>query len=219
MNQPTELQKLMQHIDQLIEQAPDEATRLDLQRLRARLDSPEMVDLAREMAGHRPADPDNLVLEFHDPLLPSTATALGCVVAAIICLAAIIDGFKNANPWIPGSDITLWVIAIFAGACSAMFTALSFFRTFSVRFDTHGMSSRVIGKRWQRLHVGNMPWKDIRSLRERLEDKVLEVRAAGGRIFELPMRLANYPILRQHLENMVRLYGDRSDTAGVSSPA
>jgi hypothetical protein len=209
MNEPTELQKLMQHMDQLIEQAPDDATRQDLQRLRARLGSPEMVDLAQEMSRHRPSDPKELVLEFHDPLLPATATALGCVIATIVCLAAIIDGFKNANPWIPGSDITLWVVAIFAGACSAMFTALSFFRTFSVRFDTQGMSSRVTGRRWQSLQVGSMPWKDIRSLRERLEDRVLEIRAAGGKIFEVPMRLVNYPILRQHLDNMVRLYGDR----------
>lgn len=209
MNQPTELQKLMQHMDQLIEQAPDEATRQDLQRLRARLGSPELVDLAQEMSRHRPSDPKDLVLEFHDPLLPATATALGCVIATIVCLAAIIDGFKTANPWIPGSDITLWVIAIFAGACSAMFTALSFLRTFSVRFDTVGMVSRSAGRRWKQLHVGAMPWKDIRSLRERLEDRVLEIRAAGGKIFEVPMRLVNYPILRQHLDNMVRLYGDR----------
>jgi hypothetical protein len=209
MNEPTELQKLMQHMDQLIEKAPDEATRQDLQRLRARLDSPELVDLAQEMSGHRPSDPRELVLEFHDPLLPATATALGCVIATIVCLAAIIDGFKTANPWIPGSDITLWVVAIFAGACSAMFTALSFLRTFSVRFDTVGMVSRSAGRRWKRLHVGAMPWKDIRSLRERLEDRVLEIRAAGGKIFEVPMRLVNYPILRQHLDNMVRLYGDR----------
>lgn len=213
MNQPpTELQKLMQHLDQLIAQAPDEATRLDLQRLRSRLDSPEMVNLEREMAGHAPTDPSKLVLEFHDPLLPATATAAGCVIAAIVCLSAIIDGFKNANPWVPGADITLWVVAIFAGACSAMFTALSFLRTFSVRFDTQGMVSRSTGKRWRELQVGAMPWKDIRSLRERLEDRVLEIRAAGGKIFEVPMRLANYQILRQHLENMVRLYGDRLAT-------
>jgi len=209
MNQPTELRKLMQHIDQLIAQAPDEASRLDLQRLRARLDSPEMADLAQEMSKHRPSDPKELVLEFHAPLLPATATALGCVIATIVCLAAVIDGFQNANPWIPGADISLWVIAIFAGACSAMFTALSFLRTFSVRFDTEGMISRSVGTRWKRLSVGTMPWKDIRSLQERPDDQVLEIRAAGGKIFEVPMRLVNYPILRQHLDNMVRLYGDR----------
>jgi hypothetical protein len=28
-------------------------------------------------------------------------------------------------------------------------------------------------------------------------------------VFDIPMRVVNYPILRQHLENMVRLYGDR----------
>jgi hypothetical protein len=210
MNQPpNELQKLTQHVDQLIEQAPDEATRLELQRLRARLDSPEMANLAREMAGHRPADPANLVLEFHDPLLPGVVTAFGCVVAAATCLFAVVDGFKSPTVNIAGNLVNLWVVAVFAGACSAMFTALSFMRTFSVRVDTEGMASRSSGKRWSRLQVGAMPWKDIRSMQERLEDRVLEIRAAGGKVFEVPMRLVNYPILRQHLENMVRLYGDR----------
>jgi hypothetical protein len=54
-----------------------------------------------------------------------------------------------------------------------------------------------------------MLWKDIRSLHERPEDRVLEVRAAGGDIFEIPTRVGNYSVLLQHLENMVRLYGDR----------
>ena len=91
-----------------------------------------------------------------------------------------------------------------------MFTALSFTRTFSVRVDTAGMASRISGARWRRLHVGAMPWKDIRSLRERPADRVLEVRAASGEVFEIPMRVVNYPILREHLDNMVRLYGESS---------
>ena len=41
-------------------------------------------------------------------------------------------------------------------------------------------------------------------------DRVLEVRAAGGEVFEIPMRVVNYPILREHLDNMVRLYGESS---------
>jgi len=56
--------------------------------------------------------------------------------------------------------------------------------------------------------VGAMPWKSIRSLQERA-DGVLEVHAAGGEVFDIPMRVANYPILRQHLDNMVLLYGGR----------
>ena len=71
------------------------------------------------------------------------------------------------------------------------------------------MASRTSGARWRRLRVGAMPWKDIRSLHDRKQDRVLEVRAAGGEVFEIPMRLVNFAILRQHLENMVRLYGDR----------
>ena len=38
---------------------------------------------------------------------------------------------------------------------------------------------------------------------------MLEVRAASGEVFEIPMRVANYPILRKHLDNMVLLYGER----------
>jgi hypothetical protein len=210
MNQPTsELQKLLQQLDQQIAQASDESTRQELQRLRARLDSPEMLNMARELAGSRPSDPASLVLEFHDPLLPNAVTAVACVMAAATCLFAIVEGFKNAHASMAGNEINLWLVAVFAGACTAMFTALSFMRTFSVRVDTEGMASRSIGARWKRLRVGAMPWKDIRSLHERRQDRVLEVRAAGGETFEIPMRLVNFAILREHLENMVRLYGDR----------
>jgi hypothetical protein len=78
-----------------------------------------------------------------------------------------------------------------------------------VRFDIAGMASRISGRRWKGLRVGAMLWKDIRSLHERPEDRVLEVRAAGGDVFEIPTRVGNYSVLLQHLENMVRLYGDR----------
>jgi hypothetical protein len=211
MNQPTgELQKLLQHIDQLIAQAPDEASRADLQRMRARLDTPEMLDMARDLAGRRPAKPEDLVLEFHDPLLPTVLTAAGCVIATAVCLFAVIDGFKSNTAFVAGAAVNLWVVAAFAGAFSVMFSALSFMRTFSIRFDTLGMASRVSGSRWRQLRVGAMLWKDIRSLRERPEERVLEVRATDGAVFEIPMRVGNYPILRQHLDNMVRLYGDRT---------
>jgi hypothetical protein len=209
MNQPAgELQKLLQHIDELIAQAPDEASRAELQRMRARLDTPEMLDMARDLAGSKPARPDELVLEFHDPLLPMVLTAGACVVATAVCLFAVIDGFKSQTAFFAGTEVNLWIVAAFAGAFSVLFSALSFMRTFSVRVDTLGMASRVSGSRWRQLRVGAMLWKDIRSLRER-QDRILEVRAADGAVFEIPMRVANYPILRQHLENMVRLYGDR----------
>ena len=54
-----------------------------------------------------------------------------------------------------------------------------------------------------------MSWKSIRSLHERAADRVLEVRAASGEVFEIPMRVVNYGILREHLDNMVMLYGER----------
>ncbi|HET9864982.1 MAG TPA: hypothetical protein VFP37_16175 [Steroidobacteraceae bacterium] len=211
MNQPpSELQKLLQHIDELIAQAPDEPARAELQRLRARVNTQEMRDMARELAGSRRARPEDLVLEFHDPLLPNVLTATGCVIAAAVCLFALMEGFRGSTAVIAGSHVNLWLAAAFAGACTAMFSALSFMRTFSVRVDTLGMASRASGRRWRRLRVGVMLWKDIRSMHERAADRVLEVRAADDAVYEIPMRVVNYAILRQHLENMVRLYGDRA---------
>jgi hypothetical protein len=209
MNQPPgELQKLLQHIDELIEQASDESSRAELERLKARLNTPEMLDMARDLAGSRRAKPEELVLEFHDPLLPTVLTAACCVIATAVCLFAVVDGFKSNTAFVAGTAVNLWLVAAFAGAISVAFSALSFVRTFSVRVDTLGMASRTSGARWRGLRVGAMVWKDIRSLRER-DDRVLEVRAADGHLFEIPMRVVNYPILKQHLENMVRLYGDR----------
>lgn len=209
MNQPPgELQKLLQHIDQLIAQAADENSRAELTRLKARLNTPEMLDMARDLAGSRRAKPEELVLEFHDPLLPTVLTAAGCVIATAVCLFAVVDGFKSNTAFVGGTEVNLWLVAAFAGAISVAFSALSFARTFSVRVDTLGMASRTSGARWKTLRVGAMVWKDIRSLRER-EDRILEVRAADAHVFEIPMRVVNYAILRQHLENMVRLYGDR----------
>ena len=205
---PGELQKLMQHIDQLIEQAADETSRAELERLKARLNTPEMLDMARDLAGRPPAKPEELVLEFHDPLLPPMLTATGCVIATAICLFAVVDGFKSSTAFVGDTPVNLWLVAALAGAFSVLFSALSFMRTFSVRVDTLGMASRTSGNRWRKLRVGAMVWKDIRSMRER-EDRVLEVRAAEAHMFEIPMRVVNYQILRQHLENMVRLYGDR----------
>jgi hypothetical protein len=209
MNQPPgELQKLLQHIDQLIEQAADDTTRAELERLKARLDTPEMLDMARELAGRQRAKPEELVLEFHDPRLPPVLTAAGCVISAAVCLFAVVGGFRSGTAYVGETAVSLWLVAALAGALSVMFSALSFTRTFSVRVDTLGMASRTAGNRWRQLRVGAMVWKDIRALRER-DDRILEVRAADAHLFEIPMRVVNYGILKQHLENMVRLYGDR----------
>src|SRR5688500_4785269 len=118
MNQPTsELQRLLQQLDQQIAQASDEPTRLELQRLRSRLESPEMLNMARELAGSRPSDPASLVLEFHVPLLPNVVTATACVIAAATCLFAIVEGFKHATASMVGNEVNLWLVAVFAGAC------------------------------------------------------------------------------------------------------
>jgi hypothetical protein len=203
---PAGHQKTLQDIERMIAQAPDDASRRDLERLRDSLNSPRMQEMAREVMS-KPRTPGTLMLDFHDPLLPSVVTATGGVIAAALCLYAAMLGMERPAISVGGSMINLWIVAAFAGAVSASFTALSFSRTFTVRFDTEGMLSRSSGPRWQRLYTGAMSWKDIRSLNERAKDRVLEVHAASGEVFEIPMRVVNYRALRDHLDNMVMLYG------------
>ena len=206
---PSEHQKLLEELDRRMAEATDVTARAELAALRERLTSPEVANMARELERSRPRDRDNLALEFHDPLLPAMLTTTACVIASAVCVFAVFGAFESARASLAGLEVNLWVTAAFSGAFSAAFTAVSFMRCFSVRFDTVGMVSRISGARWKHLRTGAMPWPNIRSMKERSDDRVLEVRAAGGAVYEIPMRVANYPILQQHLENMVRLYGDR----------
>lgn len=206
---PAGHQKLLQDIERLLAEAPDDANRRDLERLRESLNSPQMLDMARDLASGKARQASALVLDFHDPLLPSVVTAAGGVIAAAFCLYAVMLGLEKPAIAVGGTVLNLWIVAAFAGALSAFFTALSFTRTFSVRIDTEGMLSRTSGSRWKRLYTGSMSWKSIRSLHEREQDRVLEVRAASGEVFEIPMRVVNYRALRDHLDNMVMLYGER----------
>jgi hypothetical protein len=205
---PTEHQKVLNDLDRLMSEATDEASRAEIQRLRNSLNSPQMIEMARAAEKFKERRSGNPVLEFHDPILPWYVTAAGCVIAATVCLYAVVLGFQADVVFLGTRAMSPWLIATGAGAISLAFTALSVMRPFSVRFDTEGMISRVSGARWRRLHVGAMPWKSIRSLRER-SDRVLEVRSASGEVFEIPMRVANYPIMRNHLDNMILLYGER----------
>lgn len=206
---PAEHQKVLQDLDRLMSEATDEASREEIRRLRDSLNTPQMIEMARAAEKRKERRSGNPVLEFHDLVLPWYVTATGCVITAAICLYAVVLGLEIPALVIGGKAVSPWLIAVGAGAVSLAFTALSVMRPFSVRFDTEGMASRASGARWRRLHVGAMPWKSIRSLRER-PDRVLEVRSASGEVFEIPMRVANYPILRGHLDNMILLYGERT---------
>ena len=204
---PAEHQKVLKDLDRLLSEATDEASRAEIQRLRDSLNTPAMIEMVRAVDARESRRDKNPVLEFHDPLLPSYLTAAGSVVAGAICLYAVVLGFDVPFVVVGGKALNPWIVATLGGAVSVAFTALSLTRSFSVRFDVDGMVSRVSGSRWRRLYIGAMPWKSIRSLRERPQDRVLEVHAFSGEVFEIPMRVVNYPILRHHLDNMVMLYG------------
>jgi hypothetical protein len=210
---PTEREKLLEDINRLLAEAPDEASRRDLERLRESLNSPEMIDMARALETTPKRKASELVLHFHVPALPMWMTAAVSVLASATCMYAAMLAWSHPVVIYEGRTINLWLVAAFFGAISLLFTALSFRRSFLVRVDAEGMATRHGSRRFAHLQVGHMRWKDIRSLHERKQDRVLEVRAAGGVVFEIPLRLVNYKILRHHLDNMVMLYGDRVPSA------
>lgn len=208
-NTPNEREKLLADIDKLLAEAPDDASRRDLERLRESMNSPQMRDMAQAIAKSPPRKESDLVLMFHMPALPMPLTASVCVLASAFCLYAAMLAWTNPTIVIGSRVMNLWLIAAFFGALTVLFTSLSFKRSFFVRIDTEGMVTRSAGKRWQHLRVGALRWKDIRSLNERA-DRVLEIRAADGSILEVPRKLVNYRVLKHHLDNMVMLYGDRA---------
>lgn len=206
---PDEHEKLLEDIDKLLAEAPDDATRKDLERLRESMNSPQMVAMARQLGNAPKRAPSELVLMFHVPALPVLLTATVCVFASAFCLYAAMLAFENPAIRLGGRNMNLWLIASFFGAVTVLFTALSFKRSFSVRIDTEGMVTGFTGRRWQHLRVGALRWKEVRSLHERKQDRVLEIRAADGSVLEVPQQLVNYKVLKHHLDNMVMLYGDR----------
>jgi hypothetical protein len=212
-NPPNEREKLLEEISRLLSEAPDDASRRDLERLRDSLNSPQMLDMARELRNRRPKrEASELMLNFHVPALPMPLTATACVITGAMCLYAASTAWSHPLLLIGGRIVNLWLVAVFMGALSVLFTALSFRRSFLVHIDTQGMASRTKGKRWRHLRVGAMRWKDIRSLQERPKDRVLEVHGAGGEVLDIPTKVVNYRVLRDHLDNMVLLYGDRPAT-------
>jgi hypothetical protein len=209
MQKPTEREKLLADIERLLAQAPDEAGRRDLERLRESLNSPEMIDMARAIETAPRRAPSDLVLHFHAPLYPIPLTAAGCVLASAICLYAAVLAWSNPLILIAGRVLNLWLIAAFFGALSVVFTAMSFKRSYFVRIDTEGLVARSHGRRWAHLRAGDVRWKDIRSLQE--HDGVLEIHAAGSEVVQVPRRLVNYKVLKHHLDTMVMLYGERAE--------
>ena len=53
-----------------------------------------MQDMARELAATRPSPGEQLVLEFHDPLLPMVVTAGASVIAAATCVFAVVAAWR-----------------------------------------------------------------------------------------------------------------------------
>src|SRR5689334_8832432 len=88
-------EKLLADIEKQLAEAPDEATRQELERLRESMNSPRMLDMARDLEKSTPRQASELVLHFHAPQYPTPLTASGCVIATVICLYAAMLAFSN----------------------------------------------------------------------------------------------------------------------------
>jgi hypothetical protein len=176
---PPDHQKVLQELDRMLDEAPDEASREEIRRLRNSLTAPEMIEMARAARKNAAQRSSNPVLEFHDPLLPSLVTATGGVIATAVCLYAVALGFQAPTVVIGQLPLNPWIVAVFAGAFSVAFTALSVTRAFSIASTPRACFA------YQRQPLAKDPCRCDAverhpALRER-PDRVLEVRPPAAR--------------------------------------
>jgi hypothetical protein len=72
-----------------------------------------------------------------------------------------------------------------------------------VTCNAQQISCQAFGSRWASLRVGTMRTMSLRSLRERTDDRVLELHG-DGEMLELPMRVWRYEILHRLLSKFAR---------------
>ena len=88
-------QKVLQDLDRMLAEAPDEASRDEIRRLRDSLNAPQMLDMARAAREQRFAAHQHIrCSNFTTRCCPSLVTATGGVIAAAICLYAVVLGFE-----------------------------------------------------------------------------------------------------------------------------
>ncbi len=149
--------------------------------------------MARELESSPPRGPRSLVLQFHDAAATAGVTAAGCVSRQRDLPVRRHVGLEpSADRRSAARHVNLWIVAAFAGALTALFTALSFTRSFSVRFDTEGMMSRISGTRWQHLRVARCAGRNIRSLQERDRIACSKCARPAAKCSRLPMKVVNY---------------------------
>jgi hypothetical protein len=144
------------------------------------------------------------VLRFYDPWIPAWMTLLLFSAAVVVALGAI--GFAGNTPS-PTARIQAYVLCAVAciGACG--FAWLGRMAHFDVITNAESISCRASGDRWSSLRTGSMPLRNVRSIHERPDGQVLEVRGAAGELLQIPTRVKEYKRLHKLLTKMVRVHG------------
>jgi hypothetical protein len=147
-------------------------------------------------------------LRFYHPWISSWITLPLFAVGMTVTLFAMV-----AVGTMPALRIeaTALGVATFIGAFGVYWLAT--LAHFDVTVDLDQISSRTAGNRWSSLRTGSMPLRNIRSIYERMDGQILEVRGAAGEALEIPTAVKSYKSLRKLLLTMVDLYGEGARSA------
>jgi hypothetical protein len=142
-------------------------------------------------------------LRFHDAWITSWITLPVFAVGMTAVLFAMIIAARMP-------ELRIKALAIGSIATIAAFGVywLGELAHFDVTIDIDQISSRTSGDRWSVLQTGSMSLQNIRSIHERVDKGILEIRGAASEILEIPMRVRYYKKLYSLLSKMVHLYGE-----------
>jgi hypothetical protein len=183
--------------------APDEATRRHAAHMRGELMAPDVVAMAKELADQKKptrwwnAPP---VMRYHVYIVP----VWGPICACIVCVFALIATTYGVITG--GQSLGALRYAAMFGALAVGLYLVTRLRRFSVVADVDQISCIAIGQKYARLRTGSIPTNGVRDVRERIEDKVLEVYSHSGVALEIPMQVESYKSLLRLLRNFSSLY-------------
>jgi len=186
--------------------ASDEASRRHAARMYAELSSPEFVAAARQAAKWQRR---RIVLRFHDYIIPVWWPLSGCILCVFMLIANVYGVVTGSQP-----VYTLKYAMLFATIAAGCYLVTRL-RRFSVISDGFEITCRAIGRRHAHLRTGTIQCKELRDVKERTGDKVLEVYGQSGLALEIPMQVEGYDGLHKLLRNLSGIRGGKVMPAGT----
>jgi hypothetical protein len=198
---------VLRTLSELEQKAPDEASRMRAAQLRVELSSPAMMAVAKDLSRWDTARHKwwylKPVLRYHEHIVWPWMTIIPGVVFAIAAATNVW--------WVLAGDLAIESIrygAIFTAA-TVVFCYLATRRRFSVSCSSDQVASKAIGRRYAHLRTGTMPTVSLRDVKERRNDRVLELHDKSGLVMEIPMQVDGYDQMHVFLKNMASTFSRR----------